>query len=119
MMYGLSAEHDLSFLMGSTLLQVCIGENEAILRFNNEISITIESKFLVQDSSGLKTTFDDARSAAGPLVKLLSDTITKVLGQRDGTLRLCFTRGDILEIYDSFESYESYQIQHGTDVYVV
>jgi hypothetical protein len=108
MMKELPIERDLDFLVGSTLLQVCIGENELILRFDEEISITIESKFLVRDSNGLETAFDSSRSAAASLVKLLSDTVKNVLGQSDGTLRLWFTRGDILEIFDSSEGYESY-----------
>ena len=118
-MYGLPAELDLNFLVGPTLLQVCIGENEVILNFDGEISITIESTFLVRDPNGLETVFEDSQSAAGSLVKLVSDTIAKVHGQEDGTLRLWFTKGDFLEIYDSFESYESYQIQHGTKIFVV
>ncbi len=118
-MYGLPAELDLNFLVGPILLQVCIGENEVILNFDGEISITIESSFLVRDPNGLEIVFEDSQSAAGSLVKLISDAIAKVHGQSDGTLRLWFTRGDILEIYDSFESYESYQIQHGKDIYVV
>lgn len=118
-MNALPTEHDLGFLVGSTLFQVCIGENEVILRLSAEISITIESSFLIRDSSGLESEFNDSRSSAGSLVKLLSNTVTKVRCQRDGTLSLWFSSGDILEAYDSSEGYESYQIQHGKDIYVV
>ena len=118
-MNALPTEQGLNFLIGSDLLQVCIGKNEVILRFSDEISITIESRLLVRDSSGLESSFDNSRSAAGSLVKLLSDKITKILCQRDGTLCLWFAKGDSLEIYNSFEGCESYQVQHGNDIYVV
>lgn len=118
-MNALPTEHDLGFLVGSTLFQVCIGENEVILRLNAEISITIESSFLIHDSSGLGMAFNDSRSSAGSLVKLLSNTVTKVHCQIDGTLSLWFSSHYILEIYKSSEGYESYQIQHGNDIYVV
>lgn len=112
-------EHDLEFLVGSLLLQVCIGENEVILRFDKEISVTIESRLMIRDSSGLVISFNTLRSAAGSLVELLSDTVIKTLLQRTGTLRLWFSRGDVLDIYASNEGYESYQIQHGEEVFVV
>lgn len=115
----LPTEQELGFLVGSILLQVCIGENEVILRFSEEISITIEARFVVRDSSGIETAFDDARSAASSVVKLLSDTVATVNNLGGRTLRLIFSRGDILEIYGSNEGYESYQIQHGKEIFVV
>lgn len=119
MMYGLPSDLDLGFLVGPTLLQVCIGENEVILRFDGDISITIESRFLVRDLSGRETVFENAPPAAASLLDLLSDSIAEVLGQLDGTLRLSFAKGGILEVYDSSKDYESYQIQHGKDIHVV
>jgi hypothetical protein len=118
-MHGLPADLDLSFLVGPTLLQVCIGENEVILRFDGDVSITIESTFVVRDEGGCETAFECARAAASALVEFLADSITEVLGQRSGTLRLTFSRGGVVEIYDSFEDFESYQIQHGKDLHVV
>ncbi len=76
MMYGLRSDLDLSFLVGPTLLQVCIGENEVVLRFDGNISITIESRFLVRDLSGHDTVFENAPPAAALLVEFLPDSIT-------------------------------------------
>lgn len=35
-MYGLPADFDAAFLVELTLIQVCIGENEVLLRFTDE-----------------------------------------------------------------------------------
>ncbi|MCP3995502.1 MAG: hypothetical protein GY722_10615 [bacterium] len=110
---------NLSFLVGTTLLQVCIGANEVILKFDREVSITIESRFRVRDANGHAAVFEDAPSSAASLAKLLSNSIIDVLGHQDGTLRLSFVKGAILEIYDSSKGYESYQIHHGQDIHVV
>jgi hypothetical protein len=118
-MYGLPDDIDLSFLEGATLLQVCLGENEVILRFDPDLSITIESTFRARTPARQGALFRDPRSAAAVLVELISDVITKAHGRTDGTLRLSFSRGGVLEIYDDSKQYESYQIQHGKDLYVV
>jgi len=106
-------------MVGSALLQVCIGQNEVILRFDREISITIESRFLVRDPDGYEAVFESAPRAAALLADLLADSVTEVLGDKDGTLRMSFAKGGILEVYDSSKDYESYQIQHGKDIHVV
>jgi len=118
-MYGLPSDLDLGWLVGATLLQVCIGANEVILRFDADICITIESKFRVCNASGHDAVFESPPAAAASLVVLLSDSIAEVVGQRDGTLRLSFAKTGVLEIYDSSRDYESYQIQHGSQVHVV
>ncbi len=118
-MYGLPSDLDLSFLMHACLLQVCIGANEVILKFDREVTITIESRFRVRGANGHEAVFEDAPSSAACLVELLSDSITDVLGHQDGTLSLSFAQGGLVEIYDSSKHYESYQIQHGQDIHVV
>jgi hypothetical protein len=41
--YGLPDETDLTFFIGTELQQVCIGRHEVILRFGDDLSITVES----------------------------------------------------------------------------
>ena len=40
-MYGIPEPHELSFLIGKELQQVCFGRNETILHFFKDVSITI------------------------------------------------------------------------------
>ncbi len=110
---------NLDFLIGQTLGQVCLGANEVILNFSENTSITIESEFLVQDEHAVRTGFEDVRPTASALAKLIAEAVQKVSSQEDGTLKVWFTRGDILEIYDTWEMYESYVIQHHDTFYVV
>lgn len=118
-MHGLPADLDLTFLQGIVLLQVCTGANEVILNFDGDVSIAVESKCRVRDASGRETAFNHPRSSSAALTELLSDVVTEALGSTDGTLRLAFSRGAIVEIYDSNEHYESYQIRHGSRTYAV
>lgn len=118
-MYGLPSDLDLEFLVGLTLLQVCVGANEVILRFDQDVSITMETRIRARYADGKDVVFDCAPLAAVSLVAFLSDSITEVLGQRDGTLRMSFSRGGLIEVYDSSKDYESYQIQHGPAIHVV
>lgn len=118
-MYGLPDDLDLGFLVGTTLLQVCIGANEVILKFDADICITIETRFRIRDANGHDAVYDNAPSAAVSLVAILSDSIAEVRGKQDGTLRLSFSKSAVLELYDSSKEFESYQIQHGKHIHVV
>ena len=118
-MFGLPRDLDLGFLIGADLIQVCIGANEVILNFFMDISITIMSKFRVRGASGPDAVFEDAPSSAASLIEFLSDSITDVFGQQNGTLRLLFKGGGLIEIYDDSKCYESYLIKHGPDIHVV
>lgn len=118
-MFGLPRDLDLGFMVGCTLLQVCVGQNEVILRFDREVSITIESRFLVRDPHGGEAVVESAPRGVASLVSLLADSVIDASGNEDGTLRLSFGKGEILEVYDSSKEYESYQIQHGKDIHVI
>jgi hypothetical protein len=118
-MYGLPDDLDLTFLEGISLLQVCVGANEVILNFDRSVSITIESTFRIRTVSGQDDVYEDPRSASAALVGLISDSVARVSAETSGTLRLAFAGGGVLEIYDSSSQYESYQIRHGQQQYVV
>lgn len=118
-MYGLPSDLDLKFFIGITLTQLCFGENEVILNFDGDVSITIESKLCVRGATGQAIIFDDSLSSASMLVELVSDSITEAIGRQDGTLCLSFAGGATIEIHDSSEHYESYHIRHGKRIYVV
>ncbi|MCE9593014.1 MAG: DUF6188 family protein [Planctomycetes bacterium] len=98
---------------------MCVGANEAILHFDPDISLTIESTFRVRTESGRDEVFEEHPPAALALVSLLSDSISDVVGLPEGTLRLSFARGGALEVFDSSQHYESYQIRHGKVIHVV
>jgi len=119
-LYGIPADTDLSFLVHKVLEQVCIGQNEAILRFGDDVSITIESDMSHASSAGEVTAIYKTIAPSAPmLVSLINCSIEKASAIPPGTLRLEFSNGDRLEIHDAHSAYESYQITHGDKIIVV
>ena len=119
-MYGLSADTDLSFFAGKLLGQVCIGYSEAILRFGDDVSITIQTDMSHVSSAGEVTAvYKTIRPSAPMLVGLLHCSVERALALPPGTLVLEFSNGEKLEIHDSTPEYESYVITHGAKVIVV
>lgn len=118
-MYGLPPDIDLTYFIGATLHQACFGANELILRFDQTISVTIESSFLVSVPGLNQEHFDDIRSSAGKIVRLIELTVVNATGASDGTLTLIFDGGYRIDVYDSSSRYESYQIEHDSQVTVI
>ncbi len=117
-MYGLSADVDLQFIEGGTLIQACIGENEVVLRFDNDVSVMVASNVrLTHDGSSIL--IEDAREVGRRVTELLGDQITSAQGSPDGTTTLRWARGAVLDLLDTWDAYESYTITHGDAVIVV
>jgi hypothetical protein len=118
-LYGLPAGVDFRFFMGLMLTQVCIGLHELILHFGSDATVTVEGDLGVRAPAHPEQIVSDYRQAAADVASLLGRTVADVEPQDDGTLSLDFAGGWRLNFYDSSAHYESYQIQHGTDYYVV
>jgi hypothetical protein len=116
--YGLAEDTDLGFLIGAELLQVSVGSNEVIFRFDKEISITVEAEFLIS-SGGIETRFDDAPGAASAAAGLLRETVVGSRVLSGGTLSLQLSGDKGLTMFDSSTMYESYQIHHGQGSIIV
>jgi hypothetical protein len=118
-MFGLPENTDLSFFKDKILLQVCIGCNEAILHFDDDVSVTIEGE-IGHRSEGMVTALYKTIIPSAPiLLDFIHASIVKALVQPPGTLLLEFSNGEALEIYDSSTGYESYQIKSGEKIIVV
>lgn len=118
-MHGLPTNVDLSFLYGVTLLQICIGENEVILNFDQEVSIMVASNLRLTPPQGEAFEVEDAREAGASLLPLLGRSVTDVLGTSDGTLSLTWDVGHLVEILDTWKEFESYTVRHGQSLLVV
>jgi len=117
-MFGLAEDTDLEFLKGAVLEQVCIGAHEVIFRFEQDLSITVESDFLVALNE-VGQRFEDTRSSANACAALLGEQIVDVHVLPEGTLAVEFSAAKRLELYDSSPNYESYQITHGLKTIVI
>ncbi|HXT59336.1 MAG TPA: DUF6188 family protein [Pirellulales bacterium] len=118
-MFGLPQDIDLGFFDARELEQVCIGAHVVILNFDEDVSLTIEGDICHRSSAGAVMTFTSSTSAAATLVGLINGKVLTALRIHPGTLSLRFSNGESLEIPDTNECYESYQIWHGQRVIVV
>lgn len=119
-MYGLPENIDLSFFHGKVLQQVCIGYNEAILRFGDDVSITIETDIGHKSSAGEITALYKTIIPSAPmLASFMHSSIVKASAILPGTLALEFSNGEVLEVYDTSSQYESYIIKYGDKTIVV
>jgi hypothetical protein len=118
-MYGLPADTDVSFLVGASLLQVCVGENEVIANLHSDMSLMIASTVRVSNRGGAIEAFADAKSLGAALLPLLGCVIREADGTSDGTLRLVWDDGTIVEIVDSWKEFESYTVRNGEKLIVV
>ena len=110
--FGLPANIDLTFFIARRLLQVCVGANEIILNFDDELSLTIESDIRHSTSAGEVRAFSSSVKAAATLVRLIECTVETAYRIEPGALALRFSNGETLEVLDSNAEYESYQIRH-------
>jgi hypothetical protein len=117
-MYGLPADIDLTSFTGVRLQQVCIGANEAILNFENSISLNMSSDFRLE-SAEYDALYRDHVKGSCALAALVDGVVTGVSYTSGGTLTIRFDADRVLEVYDSSHEYESYQLHLGTTTYVV
>jgi len=111
-MYGLDARIDLSFLRGRELQQVAVGLYQVQFHFDEDLAICIEGEFRYSDGDRevLWRQEPNSSSAAASTVALLGAAIRGFTASQDGTLRLEFSNGHRLTIFDSSKDYESYSI---------
>ncbi len=118
-MYGLPENTDLGFLKEQVLRQVCVGANEVILRFADDISITCQTDIGHKKAGVCTALYRDMITCGAMLVNFLHTSIINASAESPGTLVLKFSNDEALEIYDTSQEYESYQITYGNKTIVV
>jgi len=118
-LYGLPADVDFRFFVDLVLTQVCMGLHELIVHFGTDATVTAEGDVGVRVAADPERIFSDYRQAVADVASFLSRTVVAVEPRADGTLTLSFGDNGQLSFYDSSPHYESYQIRHGPDYYVV
>ena len=118
-MYGLPPNTDVSFLNGKLLRQVCIGFNEIILRFDDNVTLTAQTDIGHRSGGIITAIYKHSMSVAPVVVKLLHKAVVSASCQQPGTLILDFGDDEGLEFYDSSPQYESYTINNNNVLIVV
>jgi hypothetical protein len=81
-----------------------------VLRFNGKVSINIECDFdHAPVANNLRSVSPLPEKAAG-LVSLLGNKVASALSKAGKILEIQFTDNQTLKVYDSNESYESFQV---------
>ncbi len=109
-MYGLKKDIDLSFFVGSELIQVCIGLHQLILNFSGDISISIECEFSHLSKGRALNKSSELPDSACSLLTTLGCCVTDINNLGNGNLEIKFSNGEIIQINDSNKDYESYCI---------
>lgn len=123
-MYGLPEDIDVSFFVGKTLNVVSFAVNVIHLIFDGEVRINIESSFQHQQthevvSHQLGTIQSVYMIQASSLMQLAGHAVVAALGIEDGTLKLTFDHGHVLQCLDDSEGYECYNFTDGARLWVV
>jgi cytoskeletal protein RodZ len=119
-MYGLPDSFDASVLVARILEQICFTENQVTLQFDGAVDITVESALMHGDRRN-ESSHQVIRVPVqeSNLMRLLGSSVVASSSNNEGTLKLIFSNGDVLQILDDSEDYESYQLRIGETVIVV
>ena len=120
-MYGLSPDTDLSPLLDCTLTFVGFGQYQLQLAFSGDLNcaISIEGDYIVSAPGRAPNTFSEAVAGAAALLPILGHSVTIAEVPSDGTVRVGFDDGSVIEVLDSQAHYESYQVNLGERLLVV
>jgi hypothetical protein len=109
-MYGIPEDVDLGFLIGTEVLQICIGKWDVQIHLFDGVGITIESAFQhLPEGNTIRVEPSTARQAT-TLVSLLGASISQVSRESDKVLAMHFSNGDTLRIIDDSPQYEAFHI---------
>ena len=116
-MEGLKSNQNLEFLIGKTLTQLCVSEGQIILRFDDVTSISIESDCSIITSKA-EFQIKNYKLESNKLLQLLGTNIVQSGTLLDGGMFFTFNDHIRLNIFNSNEFFESFQIHVENEVIV-
>jgi hypothetical protein len=128
-MYELDTNISLDFLVGLTLIQVCVGETQLQLKFHPDVNVssdesiscitpTSKSRWGLEDHWSLLPESGDLKCIVD-LLGFLGKTTTAFHRVGKSGLSLVFGDGFCIDLYGESRHYESYQIGHSEGLIVV
>lgn len=119
-MSKLSADFDLSFLIGKEINQICFGAHQVQLNLNPNISISIECKLdFLYDREGIPDVWSpDSSCLSTRLLQMIGKSFSSYKIQNH-SLDLTLSNSDKLVLYFRDDKFESFQITEGKRVVVV
>jgi hypothetical protein len=110
---------DASFLVGKQLLQVAIGVNEVIFRFDEGFDILAATNFDVCFDGESSSWTAGSPESASCVLGLLGQTISKVEVVSESLLRIKFASGSSVDLKDDSDQFESFTISRPGSILVV
>jgi hypothetical protein len=107
--FGLDVSQSFDFFVGGLLSQVCVGQNELILHFDNDTRMLVESELRIR-SPHAESHFSDSVEAGRAATYLLGLEVSSARAMSDRTLRIEFGTAASVEVYDSESHYESFTV---------
>lgn len=112
-MNGIPEKIDEKLLLGARLIQVRIGENEVILRFDNETSVTLECEVSVATGKAAPRKSSHSVFTGTAVLPLLGASVLEVTRISGLDLAIRFERDTSVTLHDSNARYESFSIING------
>jgi hypothetical protein len=110
-MYGLDRTVSISFLVERKVEQICVGEFQSQIRFDEDVVISVEGDVTIDGQR-----YGGPRASAGSLLALLGTRISGAKNPGNGDIELTMANGCALTVHDSEREHESYSVtwQGGT-----
>lgn len=109
---------ELDFFQGARLMQVCIGQNELILRFDNNASVTVMSEVACHYSNETFVIFSEFPRGATVVCNFLGRQVSlQSILDAGRKLELAFS-DESLVIIDNSDQFESFVIEFNGATFV-
>ncbi len=120
-MYGLEIGTDVDALNGCTIESITISPHQVQLHLDSSrnIGVSVEGSFAVAGAGEDLVIHDSPPAAAQVLAARIGAEVVSALVESPGALTLRLGDGSTIEIYDSEDRYESYQINIGEQLIIV
>jgi hypothetical protein len=116
---GLPEDETFDFLAGRVLEQVCFGQFQTQLRFDESVRVAVEGDIVVRQPGLDSIEVEDGRDIAAPLLALLGQAVSRVRVPDSNNLLIEFNWGTSVCFIDSEEHYESFQVHVGDRTIVI
>lgn len=114
----LNVDTSFNFLQNKQLMQVCVGENEILLRFDDQITTTIEVPISHTQSGDSVNKIENFRTDQCTLTQLLGSKLSSATLTEGQCLTLAFSNGDKLSFQSDGSGNECFQISTADETYI-
>ena len=111
-MHGVPKNLDLTFLHDSELIQICLGLYQVDFSFHPGGTLSVEGEWelFASDATEIDRSSEPPRLRAFELHRLLGQRVVGSVIAPPHWIALRFEKGELLRVYDSSETYESFSI---------